>query len=272
MAITCSLLGHDFGEAEVEREREERGSEVVTSVREVAVCERCGAERILSENTEVTSVVSPSEPPTDGAAAPEADADRRADADDSAMSAGASDSPDSPESADAAESAEFEDYDAEDDDAVILTDDPDQRDYGDWPSESGQEYRPWDPDTLVRDEEDDDGPTIAEMLGEEAADEDDLAEDEDGDGSEDGDETGDGDVDPTANESANGQRLDTGAEVLDADSTPVEPAAGPSSTPGANYRCSVCGFSVDARGSSYRPGDSCPSCHSGYLAAAERNP
>ncbi|MWG35568.1 DUF7093 family protein [Halomarina oriensis] len=57
MALTCSLLGHAFDDYEVVRDREERGSEVVTQVREVAVCDRCGAERTLSENTEVTSIV-----------------------------------------------------------------------------------------------------------------------------------------------------------------------------------------------------------------------
>ena len=56
MALRCSLLGHDYGDSEVEREREERGSEVVVTVQEFEECARCGDRNILSENTEVTSL------------------------------------------------------------------------------------------------------------------------------------------------------------------------------------------------------------------------
>ncbi|WP_049941789.1 DUF7093 family protein [Haloterrigena turkmenica] len=56
MALRCSLLGHDYGDPEVEREREERGSEVVVTVQEFEECARCGDRNVLSENTEVTSL------------------------------------------------------------------------------------------------------------------------------------------------------------------------------------------------------------------------
>ncbi|WP_408956992.1 hypothetical protein [Natrinema sp. 74] len=56
MVLRCSLLGHDFGEADVEREREERGSEVVVTVQEYEECSRCGERNVISENTEVTSL------------------------------------------------------------------------------------------------------------------------------------------------------------------------------------------------------------------------
>ncbi|MFW5938799.1 MAG: DUF7093 family protein, partial [Halanaeroarchaeum sp.] len=55
MGIRCSMFGHAFGEPEVEREREERGSEVVTVEREVEICQRCGERNVISENTEVTA-------------------------------------------------------------------------------------------------------------------------------------------------------------------------------------------------------------------------
>ncbi|SNR48805.1 DUF7093 family protein [Halorubrum vacuolatum] len=55
MGLRC-LLGHDFNEPEVEREREEDGNEVVTTVREVKTCTRCGETQIVSENTEVTTM------------------------------------------------------------------------------------------------------------------------------------------------------------------------------------------------------------------------
>ncbi|UTF53880.1 DUF7093 family protein [Natronosalvus rutilus] len=56
MALRCSLLGHDFGETEVDREREERGSEVVVTVTEYQRCQRCGEKTVTSENTEVTAL------------------------------------------------------------------------------------------------------------------------------------------------------------------------------------------------------------------------
>ena len=55
MGLRC-LLSHDFGEPELEREREEQGNEVVITVNEVKTCSRCGERRIVSENTEVTSI------------------------------------------------------------------------------------------------------------------------------------------------------------------------------------------------------------------------
>jgi hypothetical protein len=58
MVLRCSLLGHDYGETEVEREREERGSEVVVTVREYEECTRCGMKDVISENTEVRSLAS----------------------------------------------------------------------------------------------------------------------------------------------------------------------------------------------------------------------
>lgn len=56
MGLRCSLLGHSFGERSVEREREERGKEVVLVSREFETCSRCGAQRIVSESKEVTTV------------------------------------------------------------------------------------------------------------------------------------------------------------------------------------------------------------------------
>ncbi|MFC6904871.1 DUF7093 family protein [Halalkalicoccus tibetensis] len=56
MSLRCSLLGHEYGESEIERDREERGNEVVISVVELERCTRCGATRTISENTEVTQL------------------------------------------------------------------------------------------------------------------------------------------------------------------------------------------------------------------------
>ncbi len=56
MVLRCSLLGHDYGDPDIEREREERGSEVVVTVQEYEECTRCGDRNVISENTEVTSL------------------------------------------------------------------------------------------------------------------------------------------------------------------------------------------------------------------------
>jgi hypothetical protein len=55
MGFRC-LLGHDFGEAEIERKRQEDGEQVIVTVREVKRCQRCDDRLVLSENKEVTSV------------------------------------------------------------------------------------------------------------------------------------------------------------------------------------------------------------------------
>lgn len=60
MVLRCSLLGHDFGDTEVEHEREERGSEVVVTVLEFEQCDRCGLKNVLSEKSEVTSLAAES--------------------------------------------------------------------------------------------------------------------------------------------------------------------------------------------------------------------
>ncbi|WP_232700446.1 DUF7093 family protein [Halobacterium wangiae] len=56
MGLRCSLLGHDYGESFVERDREERGNEVVVTERELRECARCGAENVTTENTEVRTL------------------------------------------------------------------------------------------------------------------------------------------------------------------------------------------------------------------------
>ena len=66
MGLRC-LLGHDFGEPETERERNEEGNEVVVSVREVKTCRRCGEKQVVSENKEIKSIDQLRESATGGA-------------------------------------------------------------------------------------------------------------------------------------------------------------------------------------------------------------
>lgn len=56
MGVKCSLLGHDYGESEIERERDEEGDEVVRTAKRVERCRQCGQTRTISENTEVTTL------------------------------------------------------------------------------------------------------------------------------------------------------------------------------------------------------------------------
>lgn len=116
MGFRC-LLGHDFGPAEVEREREEDGNEMVVTIRQVKTCERCGAERVMTENKEVTSIRTPEavglDDEGDGTADPGGDGAGEADgqADDEGFQPPT---------------------DAEEDDGVILGDD--ERAPGEWPA------------------------------------------------------------------------------------------------------------------------------------------
>ena len=56
MSLKCSIFGCNWGEADVEREREEDGSEVIITIRETETCSRCGDVRVVSENKEVTTL------------------------------------------------------------------------------------------------------------------------------------------------------------------------------------------------------------------------
>ena len=56
MGVMCSLLGHDYGDTDVEREREEQGDEVVRTAKRVERCRNCDHARTISENTEVTAL------------------------------------------------------------------------------------------------------------------------------------------------------------------------------------------------------------------------
>jgi ribosomal protein L32 len=56
MGVKCSLLGHDYGDSEVERERDEEGNEVVRTAKRVERCQNCGHTRTISANTEVMAL------------------------------------------------------------------------------------------------------------------------------------------------------------------------------------------------------------------------
>ena len=193
MGLQCSIFGHAFEEAGVEREREEQGSEVVTTEREIERCRRCGAEQVVSESTEVAAVVDAAavgldeggdEPDDDGTERNEepggggiggvvdrsgvgdGDEGEVTDADDAtggAVASGASETDDDFGSEEPPDPAE--------EDAEILTDDDEpERKPGEWPgdddvADSGTESEPVevggdDPETLAPERESLSGITV----------------------------------------------------------------------------------------------------------------
>ncbi|WP_336035230.1 DUF7093 family protein [Halobacterium yunchengense] len=141
MGLRCSLLGHDYGDSFVERDREERGDEVVVTERELKECARCGAENVTAENTEVRSLRAGSDATDERSeqagqpggtrtdpesATGDATADA-ADADDGASGSAFSSPGDAIEQAeaDAAPAGGAVSADADGEDAVILDDDAD---------------------------------------------------------------------------------------------------------------------------------------------------
>jgi hypothetical protein len=186
MGLKCRLLGHQYGDPEIEREREENGDEVVATIREIQVCQRCGTEHVVSENKEVTSIRRPEEvgletdaapeaadpvaadeapagpettptgdasaqagdaaTPTDGDPTPAADTGTHiaeAEPDESAAPAPREDAAEASADSDSDSDSAFNDDDFEppespdEDDAVILDDEGDERDETQWPEDTG---------------------------------------------------------------------------------------------------------------------------------------
>lgn len=169
MGLQCSILGHAFEDAGVERERTEQGSEVVTTEREIERCRRCGKERVVSESTEVAAVVDASDVDieTDETEMVDdaADVNDTAEATSEEIGGGLSGAIERSEGEEDAETAPFEGEassgseatardtaedlggpeeesapaDPGEEDAEILTDDDSERNPGEWPDDTEQE-------------------------------------------------------------------------------------------------------------------------------------
>ncbi len=298
MGLRC-LLSHDFGEPELEREREERGDEVIITVNEVKTCTRCGERRVVSENTEVTSLdqltetaadeTVPEPPAADDQAPPEAAADDSEPAAASSVSIDDTDptvddaevlTDDEPEdlgtattanmTVDDVEAAAAEPADPGDDgpveptdDGVILDDEPDEHEDAD---EADREPGEW-PEYESRE-----GPT-----GEDGREwPDPEVEDEGFDAEEPTDppedmtfgggftpEITDGDV---SVEEGDDQLTFTRAEEATVE---YEPTVDDIQT---EFYCPECGLAREAGNSSMRAGDICPECKRGYISERPHNP
>ncbi|PSP20088.1 hypothetical protein BRC62_00780 [Halobacteriales archaeon QH_10_67_13] len=263
MSFKCSVFGHDFGPTETVREQTEEGNEVVTSVREVKTCSRCGKVRIVTENTEVTRV-SPdpdSDPgpvagpePGPASASPGATAgeEQTATHDGGTVGRGASAGATGVDGADESETLStlpdestvpgVEHTSPEDDDGVILEDEGDERAPGEWPDttdeEDEREHVSWPDD-----------PRDGTATGDDPR-ENDTREDETESGAK--AETTD---DP---ESA----AENAAEPT------IEPTGGVATVPRGEFTCSACGHTESVESSSLRAGDFCPECRAGTLGHA----
>ncbi|NIB98449.1 hypothetical protein [Halobacterium sp. R2-5] len=301
MGLRCSLLGHDYGEAFVERDREERGEEVVVTERELKECARCGSEKVTTENTEVRSLQPEHHEDADGSS-DATDATTTVDSGSEPATAANADASTTDSSGgaftsatDAIEQAETG-MDTDDslggepdaDDAVILEDDAadepgsDQWDEPEEP-EAEPEPEPVEDDAEVVDagsepepepEPTQSGPAGQQSASAETADADRArGEWPEADGEDEGfDATADADAEFAAAEEADStfEFAGEGDEAVEADTgfTSAGPLDNDESTDELDFAlyCPECGFEQYAAGSSLRAGDICPECRRGYLA------
>lgn len=259
MAVRCSLLGHNFGATEVERQREERGSEVVVTVAEYESCTRCGTRNVISENTEVKRI-EPDEP-AEAAAASGTDADP--------VEAGAEAETAAPTETDFADEADDtsvptdENGDPITDDAEILDgSEPDEpaaedghRERGAWP----------DADDVGRSDSEETDPTewpdadVDEDGGAELIDAADAPADA---------EKSAGDAADARDPSPSAAGTGSGIERASAAPTPGETS--PREGVPVEFYCPRCSFVAAGDRGSLRAGDICPECKKGYLSERER--
>lgn len=239
MSLKCSLIGHEFEEREIERDRETRGDEVIVTTKEYDVCRLCGTRRLASENKEVTTDVTQEESEDAPESAPEATAAPDPDPD-----------PDHPRVSEDPPSPDGH-ADPTHDDGIILDDGADQDDK--WPD-----------------------PQEDQSEAENSSDEDDTDEEYTPWPEQDGSDHG---VDATSpSESGPDLDLDeafsasgeTTAATASTDMTAAEPAPTPADgIEGVALVCPECGMTDDTSTGSLRPGDICPECLNAYLSVDE---
>lgn len=245
MGLTCSVLGHHYGERDRIEERDRQGSEVVVTERAVKTCRRCGHELVVSESKEVTAVADPqteSEAPTAEAAAPE------------------------PEPTSVPEERLDVQEETPEDDGVILEDEPPDREPGEWPPvESDQGETPasevdWPTDESAPVEEEAADAKLAPAW---------PAVDDEDEGFDavagDGDDALDGDVIEAFDGATTSTNVDeTAAGFVRAG--PMERPADPTESElHTEYYCPQCDWVAASLTASVRRGDICPDCKQGYV-------
>lgn len=298
MGLRC-LIGHDFGDLQTERDREDRGGEEVLTVREFRECDRCGERKIISENKEVTASPDPS--PDLGRAEAESMTESQP------VAPGKEPTDDT-----------YDDVSAEEDDGVILheddteDDDAPDRDHGEWPEKEDPVELDGEPQDWPETTGDDEGFAAEPADGEPDPDVDfhgglrpERTQDETSAPSTDSGEILEEtepepasaavseaeepepephDTDPVASHSSPPEQQEpesTGTEPAP-DPEPATPSGITSAETGpqptgqqrsdgeTEFVCPECGHTAESVASSLRPGDICPECHKGYLAERER--
>jgi len=279
MSIKCSLFGHSFDESTVEREREEQGSEVVITIREVQTCTRCGETRVVSENKEVTTLETPDDidaTPPDGADAETSDSSQpetaeivgsESDGDSSppetgSASAGMTDDTTTDQSSDTVET----------DPSTEATESPPTnvaQDSGSSASSTSDidDEPPVTDDAEILDD-DSDAPDRAPGEWPQETDEPESQPDADilTEAEPDSDESDQTDAEFVVDEDSQTQTNEWPSEdEIDAASEPESVGPGAVTAPDGSYVCRECGFSTLVEESSLREGDFCPECHRGTL-------
>lgn len=158
MSLKCSVFGCDYGDPEVTREREEDGSEVIITIRETETCTRCGEQRVVSENKEVTTLQTAADIVADDLADEPGEDDTGPTTDESPVEEAPETAIPDAETGTALEGGEpsVEGVAPEEDDAVILDEesaDSTEREPGEWPEEPPDEEEWEQPTSLERDGE-----------------------------------------------------------------------------------------------------------------------
>ncbi len=269
MGFRCSLLGHKYGDTEVERDREERGEEVVIITREYRVCELCGERDLVSENKEVTTEQTADAEPqqtdaaTDTAETPTPPTETAETTDTTSQMA-------TPASETATAKSAERDTDSgaepptEEDAGIILDDDTDDEGPPEWP------------DPTVDDEED--VSVAAESWPEPSGEDTGISATGPTDSQDpDVDYAGlnptrtDSEILDTQSATAASTEENHPAETTDTQTAAVEVDTPPQVSRSMTLVCSECGFTDESGQGSLRRGDICPGCLDGYLVAAERN-
>ena len=297
MGLRCSLLGHDYGDSEVEREREEQGSEVVVTIREEQTCSRCGKTKLVSENKEVTSLATHGDPDDDGSGGFASSA-AQGESDVPGADDGAGEEPSLPDEADGHDAEIIdggpdEDVPAATREAATVTDDGADDDGGGGEGDAVEPETAPDDDAVILDETDDDRSTGGRQRGE-WPEPDDVGQGAHASGGgvqewPDVDDEDEGfDAEPTSGEPADvefggglapesggsvdgDERMiesaetgaDTGFTSADTAPSPVEGVGADEET---EFVCPECGHAAAGVGTSLRAGDICPECKKGYLA------
>jgi len=252
MSFKCSVFGHRYGDPDVEREREEQGSEVVITIKETETCKRCGETRVVSENKEVTTLETPSDIVGDDIAEDEDD-ETAEPATPTEPSAGTPEPPSEPP-------AETPEPAVEGDDAELIDEaETSATETGD--TSGAGEASDFDPPDL--------GPTETEEAPD--ADEDDaviLEEDEESEADDERDpgqwpDEAEGDDEEDDDEWT--PSTDQELRPVEEEQPDVQPTSNAVTVPEGEFYCPECDFTTDVESSSLRAGDFCPECHRGSL-------